>query len=157
VIGASHSNYQSITAKRRPNRQSRRRAAGAAAHNLAVRVAARNTTHVHMRTLTPALVLLAACASAPSRSSLQPQDRRPTREMLKDVDVLVYDLQEVGRRTWTYVSTMALSMQAAANLKIPFVVLDRPNPIGGEIVEGALPIRSSSRSSGCIRFQRGTA
>jgi uncharacterized protein YbbC (DUF1343 family) len=52
---------------------------------------------------------------------------------------------------------MALSMQAAANLKIPFVVLDRPNPIGGEIVEGALPIRSSSRSSGCIRFQRGTA
>jgi uncharacterized protein YbbC (DUF1343 family) len=66
------------------------------------------------------------------------EDRRPTREMLKDVDVLVYDLQEVGGRTWTYVSTMALSMQAAANLKIPFVVLDRPNPIGGEIVEGAL-------------------
>ena len=58
--------------------------------------------------------------------------------MLKDVDVLVYDLQEVGGRTWTYVSTMALSMQAAAKKKIPFVVLDRPNPIGGEIVEGAL-------------------
>ena len=58
--------------------------------------------------------------------------------MLKDVDVLVYDLQEVGGRTWTYVSTMALSMQAAARKQIPFVVLDRPNPIGGEIVEGAL-------------------
>ena len=58
--------------------------------------------------------------------------------MLKDVDVLVYDLQEVGGRTWTYVSTMALAMQAAAKKKIPFVVLDRPNPIGGEIVEGAL-------------------
>ena len=58
--------------------------------------------------------------------------------MLKDVDVLVYDLQEVGGRTWTYVSTMALSMQAAAKKGIPFVVLDRPNPIGGEIVEGAL-------------------
>ena len=57
--------------------------------------------------------------------------------MLKDVDVLVYDLQEVGGRTWTYVSTMALSMQAAAKRGIPFVVLDRPNPIGGEIVEGA--------------------
>lgn len=66
------------------------------------------------------------------------EDRGPTPEMLKDVDVLVYDLQEVGGRTWTYVSTMALSMQAAARKGIPFVVLDRPNPIGGEIVEGAL-------------------
>ncbi len=66
------------------------------------------------------------------------EDRGPTPEMLKDVDVLVYDLQEVGGRTWTYVSTMALSMQAAAKKNIPFVVLDRPNPIGGEIVEGAL-------------------
>ena len=66
------------------------------------------------------------------------EDRGPTPEMLKEVDVLVYDLQEVGGRTWTYVSTMALSMQAAARKGIPFVVLDRPNPIGGEIVEGAL-------------------
>lgn len=66
------------------------------------------------------------------------EDRGPTPEMLKDVDALVYDLQEVGGRTWTYVSTMALSMQAAAKKGIPFVVLDRPNPIGGEIVEGAL-------------------
>ena len=66
------------------------------------------------------------------------EDRGPSADMLKDVDVLVYDLQEVGGRTWTYVSTMALSMQAAARKGIPFVVLDRPNPIGGEIVEGAL-------------------
>jgi uncharacterized protein YbbC (DUF1343 family) len=66
------------------------------------------------------------------------EDRGPTPEMLKDVDALVYDLPEVGGRTWTYVSTMALSMQAAARKRIPFVVLDRPNPIGGEIVEGAL-------------------
>ena len=66
------------------------------------------------------------------------EDRGPTPEMLKDVDVLVYDLQEVGGRTWTYVSTMALSMQAAVRKRIPFVVLDRPNPIGGDIVEGAL-------------------
>jgi len=66
------------------------------------------------------------------------QGHSPTPAMLKDVDVLVYDLQEVGGRTWTYVSTMALSMQAAARKGIPFVVLDRPNPIGGEIVEGAL-------------------
>lgn len=66
------------------------------------------------------------------------EDRGPTAEMLQEIDALVYDLPEVGGRTWTYVSTMALSMQAAARKGIPFVVLDRPNPIGGEIVEGAL-------------------
>lgn len=66
------------------------------------------------------------------------EDRGPTDAMLRNVDVIVYDLQEVGGRTWTYVSTMALAMQAAATKNIPFVVLDRPNPIGGEIVEGAL-------------------
>lgn len=74
----------------------------------------------------------------PIYSLYMAEDRGPTPAMLKDVDVLVYDLQEVGGRTWTYVSTMALSMQAAATKHIPFVVLDRPNPIGGEIVEGAL-------------------
>jgi uncharacterized protein YbbC (DUF1343 family) len=74
----------------------------------------------------------------PIYSLYRSEDRGPTPEMLRDVDVLVYDLQEVGGRTWTYVSTMALSMQAAARKGIPFVVLDRPNPIGGEIVEGAL-------------------
>jgi uncharacterized protein YbbC (DUF1343 family) len=74
----------------------------------------------------------------PVYSLYMAEDRGPTPAMLKDVDVLVYDLQEVGGRTWTYVSTMALSMQAAAKKGIPFVVLDRPNPIGGEIVEGAL-------------------
>jgi uncharacterized protein YbbC (DUF1343 family) len=74
----------------------------------------------------------------PVHSLYMAEDRGPTAEMLRDVDVLVYDLQEVGGRTWTYVSTMALSMRAAAAKGIPFVVLDRPNPIGGEIVEGAL-------------------
>jgi len=74
----------------------------------------------------------------PVYSLYMSEDRGPTPEMLKDVDVLVYDLQEVGGRTWTYVSTMALAMQAAVRKGIPFVVLDRPNPIGGEIVEGAL-------------------
>ena len=79
-----------------------------------------------------------ARTGVPVHSLYITEDRGPTPEMLKDVDVLVYDLQEVGGRTWTYVSTMALSMQAAARKGIPFVVLDRPNPIGGEIVEGAL-------------------
>ena len=73
----------------------------------------------------------------PIHSLYLSEDRGPTDAMLKGVDVIVYDLQEVGGRTWTYVSTMALSMQAAARKGIPFVVLDRPNPIGGEIVEGA--------------------
>jgi uncharacterized protein YbbC (DUF1343 family) len=66
------------------------------------------------------------------------EDRGPTPEMLKDVDAIIYDLPEVGGRTWTYVSTMALAMKAAKEKGIPFIVLDRPNPIGGEIVEGAL-------------------
>lgn len=79
-----------------------------------------------------------AKTGVPIFSLYKSEDRGPTPEMLKDVDVLIYDLQEVGGRTWTYVSTMGLSMQAAAKKGIPFVVLDRPNPIGGEIVEGAL-------------------
>ena len=79
-----------------------------------------------------------AKTGVPIYSLYKAEDRGPTDEMLKDVDVILYDLQEVGGRTWTYVSSMALSMQAAARKKIPFVVLDRPNPIGGEIVEGAL-------------------
>jgi uncharacterized protein YbbC (DUF1343 family) len=73
----------------------------------------------------------------PIYSLYKTEDRGPADSMLANVDALVYDLQEVGGRTWTYVSTMALSMQAAKRKGIPFVVLDRPNPIGGEIVEGA--------------------
>jgi len=79
-----------------------------------------------------------AKTGVPIFSLYRAEDRGPTPAMLESVDMLVYDLPEVGGRTWTYVSTMALSMQAAARKNIPFVVLDRPNPIGGEIVEGAL-------------------
>jgi uncharacterized protein YbbC (DUF1343 family) len=68
--------------------------------------------------------------------SLYGDVREPTPEMLRDVDVLVYDVQDVGARPYTRVSTMALSMKAAAAKGIPFAVLDRPNPIGGTIVEG---------------------
>ena len=73
----------------------------------------------------------------PIYSLYKTEDRGPADSMLTSVDALVYDLQEVGGRTWTYVSTMALSMMAAKRRGIPFYVLDRPNPIGGEIVEGA--------------------
>jgi len=68
--------------------------------------------------------------------SLYGDVREPTAEMLRDVDVLMYDVQDVGARPYTRVSTMALSMKAAAAKGIPFAVLDRPNPIGGTIVEG---------------------
>lgn len=68
--------------------------------------------------------------------SLYGEHRAPTEEMLRDVDLLVYDIQDVGVRFYTYISTMFESMRAAARHEIPFVVLDRPNPIGGEAVAG---------------------
>ena len=68
--------------------------------------------------------------------SLYGEVQKPTPAMLEGVDVLLYDVQDVGARPYTRVSTMALSMQAASERGIPFVVLDRPNPLGGEQVEG---------------------
>ena len=68
--------------------------------------------------------------------SLYGDVREPTPEMLRDIDVLMYDVQDIGARPYTRVSTMALSLKAAAAKGIPFAVLDRPNPIGGTIVEG---------------------
>jgi uncharacterized protein YbbC (DUF1343 family) len=56
--------------------------------------------------------------------------------MLNDVDVLLYDIQDIGSRFYTYISTLGECMQAAAERKIPLIVLDRPNPLGGEITEG---------------------
>src|SRR3989441_2690878 len=56
--------------------------------------------------------------------------------MLAGIDALVFDLQDVGARAYTYISTMALAMQAAAENNKLFVVLDRPNPLGGERIDG---------------------
>lgn len=70
--------------------------------------------------------------------SLYGDTRVPTSEMLKDVDVLVYDIQDVGARVYTYVWTMALAAEAAAKLGKHFVVLDRPNPIRADRVEGGV-------------------
>jgi uncharacterized protein YbbC (DUF1343 family) len=68
--------------------------------------------------------------------SLYGKTRKPTPDMLNGVDILVYDIQDIGCRSYTYISTMGLAMEAAATQGIPFVVLDRPNPLGGNRVEG---------------------
>ncbi|MEX1138999.1 MAG: DUF1343 domain-containing protein [Bacteroidota bacterium] len=71
--------------------------------------------------------------------SLYGKTYKPTPEMLKGIDVLLFDIQDVGARFYTYISTMSYAMEAAAENGIPFIVLDRPNPITGIRVEG--PIR----------------
>ena len=68
--------------------------------------------------------------------SLYGDTRSPTDEMLEGIEVLLFDIQDVGARYYTYLSTMALAMEAAGARGIPFVVLDRPNPIGGDPVQG---------------------
>lgn len=70
--------------------------------------------------------------------SLYGATRKPTPEMLKDIDVLVYDIQDIGCRSFTYISTMGVAMEAAAENDKEFIVLDRPNPLGGNKVEGNL-------------------
>src|ERR1051325_3351188 len=70
--------------------------------------------------------------------SLYGETRRPTDEMLKGIDALVFDIQDAGVRFYTYTTTMGYCMEAAAKKGIAFYVLDRPNPIGGEIVEGPM-------------------
>ncbi len=70
--------------------------------------------------------------------SLYGDTRKPTPEQLEGIEVLVFDIQDIGCRFYTYISTMGLAMEAAAEKGIPFVVLDRPNPLGGNIMEGPL-------------------
>lgn len=68
--------------------------------------------------------------------SLYGTTRKPTPEMLEGIDVLLFDIQDIGARFYTYISTMSYAMEAAAEQGIPFIVLDRPNPIRGTWVEG---------------------
>lgn len=70
--------------------------------------------------------------------SLYGATRKPTKEMLQGIDALVYDIQDNGCRSFTYISTMGLAMEAAAEAGIEFIVLDRPNPLGGIKTEGNL-------------------
>lgn len=68
--------------------------------------------------------------------SLYGETRKPTPEMLAGVDILVFDVQDVGTRVYTFIYTMALAMEAARECGKRFIVLDRPNPIGGHRIEG---------------------
>ena len=77
--------------------------------------------------------------------SLYGATRRPTPEMLKGIDALVFDVQDAGVRFYTYVTTMAYCMEEAAKNHVAFFVLDRPDPIGGDVIEG--PMLDRDRTS----------
>ena len=77
--------------------------------------------------------------------SLYGQSMRPTREQLEGIDLLIYDMQDVGARYYTYISTMLYGMEAANDCGIAFIVADRPNPIGGNTIEG--PVLESGSES----------
>lgn len=70
--------------------------------------------------------------------SIYGKNHKPTPEQLKDIDVLVYDIQDIGCRSFTFISSMGKAMEACAELGKEFMVLDRPNPVGGNLVEGNL-------------------
>jgi len=77
--------------------------------------------------------------------SLYGKTRKPTKEMLKDVDLLIFDIQDIGARFYTYISTLHYILISAAESDIPIIVLDRPNPINGVLVDG--PIRTEAYKS----------
>lgn len=70
--------------------------------------------------------------------SLYGPTRKPTKEMLESIDLLLYDIQDIGARFYTYISTMGLIMEAAAESGIPCLILDRPNPLTGKLITGPI-------------------
>ena len=81
--------------------------------------------------------------------SLYGKTRRPTKEMLQGLDALVFDIQDIGTRFYTYISTMLYAMEEASKSEIRFFVLDRPDPIGGHRVFGPLPDRDKLSFTAC--------
>src|SRR5688500_17444103 len=73
--------------------------------------------------------------------SLYSETREPTAEMLQGIDVLVIDLQDVGSRIYTFIYTMANCLRAAKKHRIPVIVTDRPNPIGGKVIDGPMLVK----------------
>jgi len=74
----------------------------------------------------------------PPLYSLYGTTRKPTKKMLEDIDLLIYDIQDIGARFYTYISTMGLIMEAAAESGIPCLILDRPNPLTGKLITGPI-------------------
>ena len=74
----------------------------------------------------------------PPLYSLYGPTRKPTKEMLEGIDLLLYDIQDVGARFYTYISTMGLIMESAAESGIPCLILDRPNPLSGKLITGPI-------------------
>jgi uncharacterized protein YbbC (DUF1343 family) len=70
--------------------------------------------------------------------SLHGSTQRPTKEMLQKIDLLLYDIQDIGSRSYTYITTLFYAMEEAAKFDIPVIVLDRPNPINGIVVDGPM-------------------
>lgn len=81
--------------------------------------------------------------------SLYGDTQRPTANMLAEVDLLIFDIQPVGVRFYTYLTTLFYVMQAAANQKLPLIVCDRPNPIGGNVIEGPILEEAFRTFVGC--------
>ncbi len=79
--------------------------------------------------------------------SLYGKTHKPTPEMLKGLDAIVYDLQDIGCRSYTFITTMGIAMEACAENNVEFIVLDRPNPLGGERVEGPMLSDEKFRST----------
>ena len=74
----------------------------------------------------------------PPLYSLYGTTRKPTKKMLEGIDLLIYDIQDIGARFYTYISTMGLIMEAAAESGIPCLILDRPNPLTGKLITGPI-------------------
>ena len=70
--------------------------------------------------------------------SLYGKTQKPTPQMLQGLDALVYDLQDTGCRSYTFITTMGVAMEACGEAGIEFIVLDRPDPVGGDRIEGAM-------------------
>lgn len=83
-------------------------------------------------------------------NSLYGKTKKPSPEMLKGLDVLIFDIQDIGTRFYTYIGTMSLAMEAAKENDLKFVVLDRPNPVGGHKVEGAVADKDLCGGNTCI-------
>ena len=81
--------------------------------------------------------------------SLYGKSLKPTKEQLRRIDMLIFDIQDVGVRFFTYISTLCLAMEAAAASNVEFVVLDRPNPLGGFVVEGPVLANEFRSFVGC--------